>query len=443
MTYFISTKFKIFLLRNIIASVLLVCYVDNLYAQGPPEQLIKILVSPNHEDWTYNIGEDVKFDITVLENNEPLKGARIYYEIGPEKMKPFKTDSLELKAGKIKVDGETLKQPGFLRCIVTIKLNNHIYKGVATAAFEPLKIQPYALLPDDFLSFWDNAKKELAQLPMDARLVLLPECCTDKLNVYEVNLQGYRNSRLYGILCVPKKEGKYPALLRVPGAGVRAYRGEITLAEKEIITLEIGIHGISVNMDPQVYANLANGALNGYPFFNLDDRDRFYYKRVYLNCIRANDFLSSLPQYDGINLGVIGGSQGGALSIVTAALDIRVKYLSVMYPALCDLTAALSGRAGGWPGYFDGSGISINNKPDKLNTLGYYDVVNFAKQLKIPGIYSWGFNDDTCPPSSTYAAFNMITAPKSLLIFPETGHWNFPEQNEKMNNWMAEKLKAK
>jgi cephalosporin-C deacetylase-like acetyl esterase len=81
--------------------------------------------------------------------------------------------------------------------------------------------------------------------------------------------------------------------------------------------------------------------------FNLDDRNRFYYKRVYLGCVRANDFIFSLPQFDGVNLAVTGGSQGGALSIITAGLDPRVKHLAAYYPALSDVTGYLKGRAGG------------------------------------------------------------------------------------------------
>ena len=251
------------------------------------------------------------------------------------------------------------------------------------------------------------------------------------------------NSRLYGILCVPKKEGKYPALLTVPGAGVRPYGGDIAMAEKGMITFEIGIHGVPVNMEPGVYLNLGAGALSGYQNFNLDDRDRFYYKRVYLGCVRANDFICSLPQFDGRNLAVTGGSQGGALTIITAALDSRVKYLAAFYPALCDLTGYLHGRAGGWPHYFAKNNLDFNNKKDKIETCGYYDVVNFARQVMVPGIYSWGYNDDVCPPTSTYAAYNVITAPKSLYLAQETGHWTFPEQHDKVDEWLLEKLGIK
>jgi cephalosporin-C deacetylase-like acetyl esterase len=229
----------------------------------------------------------------------------------------------------------------------------------------------------------------------------------------------------------------------VPGAGIRPYGGDIANAEKGIITFQIGIHGIPVNMDQSVYNNLGAGALNGYWYFNLENKDRYYYKRVYLGCVRANDFLQSLPEFDGVNLGVTGGSQGGALSIVTAALDARVKYLAAYYPALSDLTGYLNGRAGGWPHLFDKNNLTFNNSKEKIETVGYYDVVNFARMVKIPGMYSWGFNDETCPPTSMYAAYNVINAPKSLYLALETGHWTYPEQNEKLNTWIVDKLKAK
>jgi cephalosporin-C deacetylase-like acetyl esterase len=367
----------------------------------------------------------------------------VKYETGPERMEALKKDSLQLPNGTLVVDAGTMKEPGFLRCVAFAMVNGKSYRGLATAAFNPLQIEPAIANPSDFTGFWDNAKADLAKIPLDARMTLMPERCTENVNVYHVNLQNFKlGARLYGILCVPKKEGKYPAILQVPGAGVRAYAGDIVNAEKGFITFQIGIHGIPVNMDPLVYANLASGALAGYWNYNLDDKDRFYYKRVYLGCIRANDFLVSLPQYDGKNLGVMGGSQGGALSIVTASLDARVKYWAAYYPALSDLTGYLKGRAGGWPHLFDKNNVAFNNTKEKINTAGYYDVVNFARQLKVPGFYSMGFNDETCPPTSMYAAYNVITAPKELFLALETGHWTYPEQQEKLTNWLVGKLKG-
>ncbi len=432
----LSKRFHFMLVLLFIASITI------SHAQ-PAEQFIKVIVAPDHSDWKYTIGEKVSYHITVLQNGNALKNVTVKYEIGPERMDPIKKDSLLLVNGTLTTEGATMKEPGFLRCIATATIDNKTYRGLGTAAFDPQLIQPAIGNPADFVAFWEKTKAELAKIPLDARMTLLPERCTENVNVYQVNIQNYKlATRLYGILCMPKKEGKYPAILKVPGAGVRPYAGDIATAEKGFITLEIGIHGIPVTMDPSVYNNLMAGALSGYWNNNLDDKDRFYYKRVYMGCVRANDFLVQLPQFDGSHLGVAGGSQGGALSIITAALDSRVKFLAAFYPALSDLTGYLKGRAGGWPHLFDKNNLGFNNKKDKIETAGYYDVVNFARLLKVPGMYSWGFNDETCPPTSMYAAYNVITAPKELFTAPETGHWTYPEQLEKLSTWLMLKLKT-
>jgi cephalosporin-C deacetylase len=408
----------------------------------PTQQYVQVIVAPEKADWTYKSGEAVKFQISVFKDGVPLKGAVVSYEIGLEKLKPTRTETKTLSNGTLTVDGGTLKTPGFLRCIAKTVVDGVTYRGLGTAGFDPEKIQPTVENPTDFDQFWDGAKKELAAVPLDARMTLLPDRCTEKVDVYHVNIQNYKPGvRMYGILCVPKAPGKYPALLHVPGAGVRPYSGDVANAEKGIITLQIGIHGIPVNLPLQVYEDLRFGALNGYNTFNSDDRDRFYYKRVYLGCVRANDFLTSLPQYDGTNLAVTGGSQGGALSVVAAALDTRIKWLGAYYPALSDVTGYLHGRAGGWPHYFADGSRDYNNTKQKLATLPYYDVVNFARRVKIPGYYSWGYNDETCPPTSMHAFYNVTTAPKELFLAYDTGHWTYPEQRTKMNEWLISRLK--
>ncbi len=428
---------KIFLALSLLFSAIIA------FAQ-PAEKMIKVIVAPDHEDWTYKLGEKVSFSVMVLKNGNLLKNAKIVYQLGAEKFET-KKDSTVLKEGNLKIDGGTMTTAGFLRCTVIAKIDGKEYRNLATAAFEPEKIQPAVEMPSDFVQFWDNAKASLAKVPLDAKMTLLPERCTETVNVYHLNLQNFREGgtvRLYGILCVPKKEGKYPALLRVPGAGIRAYQGDTKTAERGIITLEIGIHGIPVTMDASVYADLGAGWTNQYFTYNLDNRDLYYYKRVFLGCVRANDFLVNMPQFDGTNLAVTGGSQGGALSIVTAALDPRVRWTAPTYPAMSDMVGYLKGRAGGWPHIFDKNNPHHHTEA-KIKTAAYFDVVNFAKQLKVPCFYSMGFNDETCPPTSMWAAYNSISSPKELKLYQETGHWTYPEENEAVANWLLEKLLAK
>lgn len=137
---------------------------------------------------------------------------------------------------------------------------------------------------------------------------------------------------------------------------------------------------------------------------------------------------------------MIGGSQGGALAIVTGALDNRVKAVAALYPALCDLTGYLAGRAGGWPHLFDKTNLPFNNTKEKLNTVKYYDVVNFARLLTVPIYLTWGYNDEVCPPTTSYAVYNAINSKKNMMIYQDTGHWNYPEQWDLLTNWLGKQL---
>ena len=403
---------------------------------------LTISIKADHQNWIYKPGEKPRFTVTVLHHGKKPEILKVKYQIGPEKMPYLKSDSVLLtKKSDFVLPGYTMNEPGFLRYTITAEIDGKTVKTTATAAFSPEMIKPTVEMPADFKVFWQKAIKDLSGIPMDPKVELIQAYSTEKVNVYEVSFQNINSSRIYGILSVPKQEGKYPAVLKVPGAGVRAYKGDVALAEQGIITLEIGIHGVPVTMPNEVYKNLSAGGLYQYPSVNLDDKDNYYYKRVYLGCVRALDFLTSQASYDGEHLAVYGGSQGGALSIVTAALDSRVKYLGAYYPALSDVTGYLNNRAGGWPHLFTKEKLATNNKIEKLETVKYYDVVNFAKQLTVPGYYSWGFNDEVCPPTSMYAAYNSIEAPKELSIYKETGHNSVPEQRQKMDAWLMSKLK--
>lgn len=418
---------------------LLLFFILSLCLQGisqPARQLVQVIVTPDKSDWTYEKGEQAQFQIMVLKNNVPLDGIDVKYRISPELMDAWEEKTVTLKKGVATVKAKRFNDAGFLRCQASVEVDGKTYSSYSTAGFSPEQIKPTTTLPSDFEQFWDGAKADLAKTPINPVLTLMPERCTDKVDVYHVSIDNIKG-KIYGILCKPKAEGKYPAILHVPGAGIRPYYGDVWSAEKGIITFQIGIHGIPVNLEQKVYDNLGSGALNGYQVANMDDKDNYYYKRVYLGCVRAVDFIESLDCFNGQDIAVTGGSQGGALSIITAALDSRIDYLAAFYPALSDLTGYLHGRAGGWPHMFKDN---FTNKLQKIETSKYYDVVNFARFVKVPGWYSWGYNDNVCPPTSMHAAYNVIPGSKELHLFQETQHWTFPEQQELKNNWLFKKL---
>ena len=401
----------------------------------PPQKLVNIVVSPDHADWKYKVNENASFIVKVYKDNILMKDISVAYELGPEFFPTEKKQGVVLKNGELTLKS-SMKTPGFLRCLVTAEIDGIRYEEMATVGFDVEKIQPATREPNDFDEFWTNAIAEVRGTSLDAKMLLLPERCTATQNFYEVSFRNGRSgARVYGILVTPKAPGKYPAILRVPGAGIRPYYGYGI--DDDVITLEIGIHGLPVTLPQEVYNNLSAGALNNYMLINTNDRDKHYYKRVFTGCVRAVDFIYSLPEFDGNTVGVTGGSQGGALSIITAGLDPRIKFLAAYYPAMCDNEGYLNNRAGGWPHYFR----VAKPKPNEVETLAYFDVVNFARRVKVPGWYSWGFNDNTCPPTSMHAAYNVIPGSKELDVYLNTGHWTYPEQATAGTNWLKKQLK--
>ena len=270
---------------------LLVCALGiNIPAVAQPSQkLVNVVVSPDRPDWKYKVGDEAVFTVQVLEAANPVKGVTVDYEVGPEFFPTVKKEGVVLKDGKMTLKAK-MTEPGFARCRVVAKKDGYTYEGLATVAFSEDQIRPTSPEPADFDAFWTDALAQARKTPLDPIVTLLPERCTPTQNVYQVSFQNERpGSRIYGILMMPKKEGKYPAVLWVPGAGVRGRQG-FNLGDS-IITLQIGIHGVPVDMPDGVYRDLGSAALSGYWRYSMNDRDEHYYKRVYTGCVRAVDFL--------------------------------------------------------------------------------------------------------------------------------------------------------
>ena len=399
---------------------------------------IVVMVSPDHKDWNYRVGEKAHFEVSVLKSSTLLNNIEVNYEAGPE-MYPEVKKTTVLKDGTMKWTG-TMQQPGFYRLKVVAKVDGKEYTGACTAAFSPEKLVPTTVDPADFDAFWSKALEEARWTALDPQRELLPDRSNEDVNVYQVSFQNIRwGSRTYGILSVPVKPGKYPALLRVPGAGVRPYTGDTYTAPTKAIVLEIGIHGVDVTQPQTFYDNLMNGALNGYWNYGMDNRDDSYYKRVIVGCVRSVDYIASLPEWDSKTIGVTGASQGGFLSYATAALDNRITFLAAVHPALCDHTASLKGVACGWPHYFywnKGKG-----KEKQIETSRYYDGVNFVRRITCPALVSFGYNDDVVPPTTAYATYNILKGQKTLSVYQQTAHFWYQEQWDEWLDWLRKQMK--
>lgn len=412
----------------------------SLYAASAlPKGKISIEITPDRtEDWRYSAGDSVAYDIVVRVDGKPLKNASVKYTFAREKMPAHETHRATLPDGRLRVKTAGMPCPGFLTCRVFLldEKGATVADDLAQAAFDPEKLRPMTDMPEDFAAFWERAKAENAKIPMDPRVERAEQWCTDKVDVYYVRLQSFRKDNyVYGYVSVPKSKGPHPAVLYVPGAGVAKTKPSTYMAEKGVITMTLGIHGIPLDMPDENYDILKNGALYNYQFVNLDNRDQYYYKRVFMGCIRAIDYLFTRPEFDGERLMVSGGSQGGGLSIVTTALDPRVKYFVCFYPALCDHMGYLYDRAGGWPHMFDRTRAYFRTAERILNSR-YYDAANFARLIRVPGFFSWGYNDLSCPITSMYSAYNVVTAPKELVLELRNGHRRSERQNRLADAWM-------
>lgn len=428
-------------ITNFLILMIMICWPAILPAQIKGTN-ITVTVTPDHKDWNYSIGEMATFTVSVLKSGTLLDNAEISYEMGPE-MYPDVKKKMTLKNGQTTISGK-MSKPGFYRLKVTAHVAGYDYVGTCTAAFSPEKIVPKAQCPADFDEFWSTTLEQARYTALEPKMEFLPDRSTQAVNTYQVSFQNDRwDRRIYGILCVPTKEGKYPAILRVPGAGARPYEGDPWQAAKGVIVLEIGIHGVPVTHPRSFYEMLSQTALADYWNHSTNNRDKNYYKHVITGALRAIDYIASLPQWDGKNLGVTGSSQGGFLTLVCAALDKRVSCYAPVHAALCDHEASLSGVACGWPHYFYNwahPGEKMNIDPYEVENARYYDGVNFAKRITAPGWFSFGYNDDVVPPTTAYGTYNIVQGPKEISIYQQTAHYWFQEQWDEWQSWLLHHL---
>jgi len=148
----------------------------------------QVRVAPDHRDWTYQLGEPARFRIMVTADNEPIDAITVRYTVGPELM-PSESKTAVLPLDGLVIEGGTMQVPGFIRCAVETKVAGKIYKGAGTAAYAPERIMPLQTEPDDFDEFWQRGRSDLASVPLEAKLTLLPEACTATVNVYHVGVR--------------------------------------------------------------------------------------------------------------------------------------------------------------------------------------------------------------------------------------------------------------
>ena len=401
---------------------------------------VEYVARASRSDYNYGTGEDafIRLDATI--GGKPLEGVCVYAESGMEQMTPDRRDTLVFVGGHVDIPLGTSAEPGFKACSFSFDVEGKTYKDMLKVGFSPEKIETLTKFPRDFREFWAKALKEAEKVDLAPQITPLPEYSTDKVEVSLVKLTvGPGGRNMFGYLTVPKDGKKHPVLFCPPGAGANRISPSTYYSENGYIYFSIAIHNDLNPELPEEEFQKVRVAAENYQYRGMESPDGFYYREVYAGCSRCVDFLCSLPRWDGKNVGVTGGSQGGALTIVTAALNRKVTFAAAFYPALTDVCSLLYGRAAGWPKYFreaDGKDHSAEEK-----TLSYYDVVNFGKILECPVFLSYGYADDTCCPTAASALRNAICAPLELEITPNSAHWRYRETNDHAMAWQESLLK--
>lgn len=413
---------------------------------NPRKAFVETIATPDHADSYYRIGQQATLRVVAREGGVPLDGTVLRYKVAPEMFLPEAYDSVVFKNGEATIVMGTMTEPGFLACQYEFRTSDgKTQKDLVKVAYAPEQIKTFTPMPKDFDKFWQTALKEARKVPFEAEYKDIADATNDQFVTRLVRLRVGKNKWMQGYLTMPRtRNAKYPVVLCPPGAGSQKIYPSDYFPKEGCVYMKIEIHDNDQLLADDDYNAMRHEKCDDYMRRGMVSKDIYYYKDVYVGCARALDFLCSLPEWDGKNAIVTGGSQGGALTIVTAALNEKATLCAPFYPALCDLTGFLHQRAGGWPKFF--SGFYKDGKVEipagqAVETLQYFDVVNFARRLKVPTFMSWGYNDDTCSPTSIWAAWNEITAPKACDITPSSGHWRFPSSWGKCWTWIKRQIK--
>ena len=311
--------------------------------------------------------------------------------------------------------------PGFYRVSIAAECGQD---GIApeqtfNIGFDPEKISSPQDRQDDFGAFWKESLDELASVPPEYRLTYDPEHSDDVRRTYIVEMYSFGGERISGVYVEPVGEGKYPVFINYMGYGSDVWYSDPS-ARPEVSEFTLCVRNQALNRRP--------GEADDWVTRGLSDKDTYYYRGAFMDVVRAVDFVASREKTDTSMIFAEGGSQGGAFTLVAASLDRRIRGIAPFVPFLSDFPDYF--RIAPWPSQpvlAEAERLGISDG-DLYRTLSYFDVKNFTDRITCPVLMGFGLQDETCPPHTNFAGYNMIAAPKSYVTFPLAGHHVETEQ---------------
>jgi cephalosporin-C deacetylase len=297
--------------------------------------------------------------------------------------------------------------------------------------------------PDDFDAYWETALAEMHAL--DPQIELIPYPLKSAIaDCYHLYFTGTGGARVHAKYLRPKYATEpHPAVVVFHGYTGSSGDWSNYLAQVSqgfsVAALDCrGQGGLSEDITP-----VKGNTHRGHIIRGLDDSpEKLYYRQVYLDCAQLARIVMDMPEVDAQRVGATGGSQGGALTLACAALEPGIKRAAPVFPFLCDYQRVweMDLAVGAYEElrtYFRMFDPLHEREAEIFTRLGYIDNQHLAPRIQAETLMVVGLMDTICPPSTQFAAYNRITAPKSLLIYPDYGHEGLPGSSDRIFDFLA------
>ncbi|WP_409342367.1 acetylxylan esterase [Paenibacillus sp. MBLB4367] len=297
--------------------------------------------------------------------------------------------------------------------------------------------------PADFDTYWERALAEMHAV--DSAVELVPSAFqVPSVDCFDLYFTGVRGARIHAKYIRPKNvQEPHPAVIQFHG-----YSKNSGDWSDKLIYASLGFSVIAMDARGQGGYSEDKGGVKGTTYHGhivrgLDDHhpDNLLFRHIYLDAAQLASIVMTLPEVDPSRVGAMGDSQGGALTIACAALEPRIKRVAPIYPFLCDfkrvwemdLAANAYAELQTFFRHFDPQ----HKREEKIfERLGYIDLQYLAHRIRGKVLMGVGLMDTICPPSTQFAAYNKILAPKSYELYPDFGHEQLPGYSDKVVEFM-------
>lgn len=288
--------------------------------------------------------------------------------------------------------------------------------------------------PADFDAYWDDALRELDATDPRPEFVPNLQLAARGVECFDLWFTGVGEARVYAQYVRPKHRPKQcPAVLVFHGYSMNAgdWSWKLGYASEGCCVAALDCRGQGGrSQDP---GGVQGMTLRGHIVRGLDDPDprRLAFRQIFLDTAQLARVVMSQAEVDPSRVGATGASQGGALTLACAALVPAIKRAAPVYPFLCDYQRVwemdlAKAAYEELRYYFRLVDPTHARAAATFTKLGYIDCQHLAARIRGEVLMFTGLMDQICPPSSQFAAYNRITAPKRMILYPDYEHENLP-----------------